>query len=345
MLDPKGKHDRRGLRQLDGCLHDLEDANERDERRVSHELATRVAVHVPDVVPGMPLRAAIDRVLAAQEQYLSGVEYAVPVAAGQRDATVSRALGDGAASASLNGTILDADRARELTHQIRMATRHMCLLLLEAHERRAWVALGYRTWEEYISRELGLSRTRSYEFLDQAHVIRAIMTAASLCGVPDISAYAAAQIKPCLPEVIEAIRLRLDGDPGDSAHQLIGEVIDQKRAELKGDRDGRRRTGVRPGRRFAPPSSALDAAGVEWLLDVIDHLANMPPVPETLARIVDHPSRKPVQVDRALAWLSELAGALSAGPPDSASQHPPNGAQSQRSLVGASSPDGSRESA
>jgi hypothetical protein len=315
VLDLKRMQDRRGLRQLDACLQDLEDAHERDQDRVSEELATRVGAHVPDVVPGMPIRAAIDRVFSAQRQYVrasepGGDEYSFAFAPAPTPAT-DQASGEGILAARAHRRMLDADGARRLTNQIRMVTRHMCLLLLEAHDGRAWVALGYRTWDEYVQRELGLSRTRSYEFLDQAHVIRAIMDAVDLCAVPDISAYAAAQVKRHLPEVIEAIQRRLEERSGESAQRLVGEVIDEKRTNL-GEGDRRRRAGIRS---LARPRDAavvaLDPAGVDWLFDVIDLLSKMPPVSETLARIGERPSRQPPSVERAAAWLSELAAALS----------------------------------
>ena len=313
MLDLKRKRDRRGLLQLDACLQDLEDAHERDERHVSKELAMRVGAHVPGVVPGMRIRSAIDRVLSAQEPYVHGAEHSETEHAVTLMPAAGHAPGHAIMPSGGHQAMLDADGARELTNRIRMATSHVCLLLLEAHDGRAWVALGYRTWDEYVHRELGLSRTRSYEFLDQAHVIRAIMAAANLCGAPDISAYAAAQIKRHLPEVIETIRLRLEEGSGQSAQRLVGEVIDQKRADIS-ERDGRRQAGLPLRlRRPDPAVVELSPAGIEWLFEVIELLSNMPPVPVALARIGDHASRQPPSTDRAAEWLTELAAALSGG--------------------------------
>src|SRR2546423_10056480 len=73
---------------------------------------------------------------------------------------------------------LDERTAGVLTDRIRHAKEQVCLLLLEAHERRAPAALGYRSWGDYVRMELGLSRRRSYELLDQARVVRTAQDAA-----------------------------------------------------------------------------------------------------------------------------------------------------------------------
>ena len=33
-------------------------------------------------------------------------------------------------------------------------------LVIQAYSQRAWIALGYQTWDEYCTRELGASRLR-----------------------------------------------------------------------------------------------------------------------------------------------------------------------------------------
>ena len=49
--------------------------------------------------------------------------------------------------------------------------------MLEAHDRRAWQALGYPTWEQYVKKEFNLSRSRSYQLLDRAKVTHALFAA------------------------------------------------------------------------------------------------------------------------------------------------------------------------
>lgn len=49
---------------------------------------------------------------------------------------------------------LDATQARDLTDRIRGMVGELLPLIVEAYQRRAWVALGYAGWEEYCDAEL-----------------------------------------------------------------------------------------------------------------------------------------------------------------------------------------------
>ena len=302
---------RQQLRLLDACLHELEDAHERSETRVSDALAARIGTHVPGVVRAMPINVAIDHVLAAQEPHLGGSEPRMKVLddvdcaeliahdSHQPDTAVPPAIDQRVPALRDGRGMLEPAGARELTNRIRTATRHVCLLLLQAHQGRAWFVLGYRTWEEYIHSEFGLSRSRSYELLDQARVILTIMEAADLSAVPDVSAYMAIQVKPYLCEVAETIRLRIEGDRQADPQQVIGEVIEQKRA-VGPRRSGRQRRGR---------SRAIDEGGGERLVEVIEYLAAMPPVTEAMATIDEGAALEAHQLQRALAWLSDFAAA------------------------------------
>lgn len=53
-----------------------------------------------------------------------------------------------------------ADQARELTDRIKVAVDGTWLLIQQAYASRAWAALGYRSWDDYCTREFGTSRLR-----------------------------------------------------------------------------------------------------------------------------------------------------------------------------------------
>jgi hypothetical protein len=310
--------DRQRLRVLDACLHELEDAHERGEMQVSDDLAARVRPHVPGIVRSMPINAAIDRVLAAQEPHLRGTGPSLAVLddlAGVdggppgelEDLALVPDLGQRVPALRNGRGLLEPATARELTNRIRTATRHVCLLLLEAHQGRAWFVLGYRTWEEYIQREFGLSRSRSYELLDQARVIVAIMEAAKVTSVPDVSAYTALLLKSNLCEITEAIRLRIEESGHADPRRVIEEVIEQERA-------------ARPprGRQRRERNGTIgEGPGAERLAEVIDYLAAMPPVTQALATMDETRTLERQQLQRALAWLSEFVEAWPDGSPPS----------------------------
>lgn len=56
--------------------------------------------------------------------------------------------------------VVSAEQARALTDRIKVAVDGTWLLIQEAYTGRAWAALGYRTWDDYCTREFGTSRLR-----------------------------------------------------------------------------------------------------------------------------------------------------------------------------------------
>jgi hypothetical protein len=282
MVDRDGR--RWQLRLLDGCLQALEDANERDHVTVPEPVAMRVGPLVPAVLPGMPISDAITLVLHEQERYLD-----------------AQAMYGGPAPDVVEPP-LDEAGARELTERIKEATREVCLLLFEAHRRRAWQALGYVTWEDYVHGEFGLSRTRSYELLDQGRVIRTLQAAAGISGIPAVSAYAAEQIKPYLGEVIEVIRQRTVATSEADALEVVVHAVRERRTLIARER----RLAAAP--ELAETRDAQVGRGeLVRLRAAIQNLASMPPVDEVVAKVEGVEAARLVQVDTALEWLAEFA--------------------------------------
>lgn len=69
---------------------------------------------------------------------------------------------------------LDEEQARALTTQIQRTSARLWLLVTEAHDRKAHIALGYETWADYVKAELSMSESRSYQYLDTGHVMKAL---------------------------------------------------------------------------------------------------------------------------------------------------------------------------
>lgn len=53
-----------------------------------------------------------------------------------------------------------ADEARRLTDKIKVGVEGVWHLIEEAYTSRAWAALGYKSWDDYCTREFGTSRLR-----------------------------------------------------------------------------------------------------------------------------------------------------------------------------------------
>jgi hypothetical protein len=275
---------RSNLKLLDSYLQELEDANEANRSTVTEQMAAQIQGHVPAVRPGMPVSTAINLVLREQERYLVSAATVTEVPAEVHEP-------------------LDEVGARDLTEQIKHATRQVCLLLHEAHRRKAWQVLGYQSWEAYVQGEFGLSKSRSYELLDQSRVIRAMQAAAGTSGTPDISAYCAEQIKPYLPEMIESVRVLTVGTSEREALHIVHEVVRERRHLIDQDRV----------RRLAGADRAEDAssnqARLAQLRNAIGQLASMPPVGEVIACLEDTDVSNFAGVDQALDWLEEFVAA------------------------------------
>jgi hypothetical protein len=220
---------------------------------------------------------------------------------------------------------LSIDEAQTLTERIKTATQEVCLLLLEAHQRRAWVPLGYRSWREYVRSELGLSRSRSYELLDQARVVRVLQKEARTSQLPDISPYAAGQIRPHLAEVTQMIRIRSANLAEEHVTEVVAEVIREVRTRVVVGQ-GAARTAVATnghGHEAATELAEREPAPAPLSDGIAEHrqrqvdpvrlsaaiqsLANMPPAREVAARIPEDEAYRLDRLKGARRRLGELA--------------------------------------
>ena len=92
----------------------------------------------------------------------------------------------------------DEAHARQITEEIRANVEKVHQLLIRSYEWQAYRALGYPSWRDYAMTEFGISKSRAYELLDQARVIRAIEGAAPdvVSGMPEINARQADALAP-----------------------------------------------------------------------------------------------------------------------------------------------------
>jgi hypothetical protein len=202
------------LRRLDACLQALEDLSEQGVAEVPVEFVARFGWLVPGVRVDMPVADALEVVFQAQEVHMTG--------------DLPASSPDGARARRLT-----RQEAIDITARIRGRIDQVCHLLLEAHDRGAWTALGYRSWHSYVKREFGISRSRSYQLLDQARVRQALSEAAGVSGIVSVNAYAAVQVKGHLPELVAEVRRRRTHPMvAADAHQLIAEVVRETRARL-----------------------------------------------------------------------------------------------------------------
>jgi hypothetical protein len=326
---------KRQLRLLDHCLQQVEDAQERGESVLSEDLAARVGEIVGPLPSGMSITDAMEMIFSEQERYLAGSDDPAPTGvagrpgaqAGRGDEVPRRSLArhqgrqpdrEGPGSGETLTAPLPAgahlargDRepmseaeARLLTERIRTATRYVCLLLREVHQRRAWVSLGYANWEQYVQTEFSISRSRSYELLDQANVILDLRSAAGMNELPDVSAYVAVQIKGRLPLIIETLRQRISEAKGRAPRDIVTELVEEHRRQIAQSRRlvqarrGRRQHGEEPG----------DQGYLSEAIEVLAHMAETGRVQEAVEAAAEP---LPIEiVESAIQWLNDLLAEL-----------------------------------
>jgi hypothetical protein len=133
------------------------------------------------------------------------------------------------------------DEARHLTERIRDAVGAVWSLLVEAHERQAWAALGYGSWREYATAEFGMSQSHAYRILDQARVIRAIEEAT---GSPmgEISEREARDVKPRLKAVTDSIKEKVAAEATvepERVKAIVAEVVAEERDKARQEAEDR----------------------------------------------------------------------------------------------------------
>lgn len=128
---------------------------------------------------------------------------------------------------------LTTDEARQLTATIRNAAQMLWVLIVRAHQGKAWKALGYKTWENYVKTEFDMSRSRSYQILDQARVISAIEAAVPEGTKVSLTEAVARDLKDVLDEVLPKIEERTQGLDPDEAEEILNTIVEEQRVTLE----------------------------------------------------------------------------------------------------------------
>jgi hypothetical protein len=145
--------------------------------------------------------------------------------------------GESVIDIAVDKTPLNNEQAKQLTHSIRDAAEVIWILIARAHAGKAWKALGYDSWEEYVKEEFNMSRSRSYQLLDQAKVITAIEEALPEGSKITMSEAAARELRTVLEEAIPEIRKATENLEGEEAVKVTEEILAKYREKAHADVD------------------------------------------------------------------------------------------------------------
>lgn len=131
---------------------------------------------------------------------------------------------------------LDENQAKELTEYIRSTSNVLYVLIERAHTGKAHVALGYKSFEEYVKAEFDISRSRAYQLLNQSRVISEIEGALPEGTAIHITEAAARDLKHALDDLVPEIRERTADMEPDMAGEVLEDMVAKYREEkLRGE--------------------------------------------------------------------------------------------------------------
>jgi hypothetical protein len=116
--------------------------------------------------------------------------------------------------------VFTSNEARLITDRIKERVVEAWELLVEAHERQAHLALGYKSWKEYVRLEFEMSESNSYRLLDQGHVIKALEEVTPACGSPVVTQRQAEAVKDHLDAVVDSVR-----EGGKTPEEAVREAL------------------------------------------------------------------------------------------------------------------------
>lgn len=124
-------------------------------------------------------------------------------------------------------------KARELTDAIRSAATATYILLARAHEYKAWKALGYDTWKDYVSAEFDMSASRSYQLLNYYRDMEQIEASTPEGTEIKLTEWQARTLRDELPTITEKIREKTEGETPERATAIVNEIIDEAKEQKK----------------------------------------------------------------------------------------------------------------
>lgn len=126
--------------------------------------------------------------------------------------------------------VLTRDEARDLTDAIKGTATVLWQQLEAARRGKAHIALGYDTWEAYVTKEFDMTRQRAGQLLRQARVVRELGSMETTVSIPELNESQTRLIQPHLDEVKRRV----------AAGEKLEDVIDDLRQRAQALADARK---------------------------------------------------------------------------------------------------------
>ncbi|WP_156465074.1 hypothetical protein [Mesorhizobium sp. Root552] len=124
---------------------------------------------------------------------------------------------------------LSKAEATQLTRKIKTAVNDVWALLVRAREGKAWKALKYSTWEDYVKTEFGMSRRRAGQLLEKGEVVEAIEVVTGKSGNAfPLSKRDVDALKDDLPTAASTIKAKVEA--GENPEKAVADTVAAARA-------------------------------------------------------------------------------------------------------------------
>lgn len=135
----------------------------------------------------------------------------------------------------VDDTQMSEAKARELTNAIKAAAEATYVLLAKAHQGKAYKALGYETWADYVTKEFEISTQRSYQLLNLSKTIQEIEAVAPAGTEVKLTEAQARDIKRELPFITSKVAEETSEMTTDEAAAKIEQIVNEAREQKKLD--------------------------------------------------------------------------------------------------------------
>lgn len=119
---------------------------------------------------------------------------------------------------------MSRDEATKLTDLIRGAAEDLWKLLHEAHERKAWQALGYSSWAAYVETEFDMTRQHANRLVAQAEIVKELEAASGTRVFQPPPVRDVYEVRERLPEIVADVKDAVAD--GVAPEQAVQEAIE-----------------------------------------------------------------------------------------------------------------------
>lgn len=143
---------------------------------------------------------------------------------------------------TVDKTLLDSgsmsrDAAKKLTEEIRSTASATYVLVKRAYDYKAWLALGYSSWGDYVTKEFSISKSRSYQLINQAKVLDEISSVTPDGTDVMITEAQARDVRDALPKITNRVKEETEGQTPEEAAETVNSIIEDARTEKKAKKE------------------------------------------------------------------------------------------------------------